>query len=96
MTETFDIGDMQSLKIAFTDEAGNAADPTGVTFKMREPDGVETTYIYGADAELVKESVGNYQVGWTFNKSGRHIFRFAGAGAVAAAEQNEVYIRKGI
>lgn len=96
MTESYDIGDMQTLSIAFTDSAGTATDPTGITFKMREPDGTETNYVHGTDAQLVKDSVGNYHVDWLFSQSGRHVFKFSGTGAINTAEQQEIYIRKGI
>lgn len=37
-------------------------DPTVVTFKQRTPSGVETTYVYGTDAEVVRYSAGNFHV----------------------------------
>lgn len=91
-TKSFHIGDLRSLSVAFTDKLSAPFDPDTVTFKMTEPDGITTTFVYLTDAELVKDSVGNYHVDWTFAKSGRHFLRWEGTGALATAEPDEVYI----
>lgn len=96
MTDSYDIGDSRRFSVAFTDINGAAADPSAIAFKMVEPDGTETSYVYGTDSELVKDSLGNYHVDWVFSKAGRHIIRFEGTGAVTAAEQDEVYVRRGV
>lgn len=96
MTDSYDIGDSRRFNVAFTDVNNVAADPTNVTFKIVEPDGIETIYDYGTDAELVKDSVGNYHVDWVFTKAGRHIIRFEGVGGLTSSEQTEVYIRRGV
>ncbi len=96
MTCSFDIGDSRRFSVAFTDVDGIAADPTGISFKLVEPDGTETNYVYVTDAELVKDSTGNYHVDITFSQPGRHIIRFNGTGDVVSAEQSEVYIRRGV
>lgn len=93
MTDSFDIGDNKRFSITFTDIVGAAADPTAITAVITEPDGVVTTYVYGTDAELVKDSVGVYYVDWTFAKKGRHKIKISGTGAVVSAEQVEIWVR---
>lgn len=95
MTDSYDIGDARDILVTFTDQNGVPADPTGITFKMREPDGTETTYVHGTDAEVVKESTGVYYVTWTYAKKGRHIARWNGTGVLISAEQDETWVRSG-
>lgn len=90
----YDQNDTRRLSIAFTNIAAAATDPTTVTFIMREPDGVLTTYVYVTDAELVKLSTGNFYVDWPIAKPGRHTFRWIGTGSVAAAEAGEFFARR--
>lgn len=93
-TTAYDIGDLRRLSVSFTDSAGVAGDPDAVTFTMRSPDGVVTTYVYGTDDELARSAVGAYYVDWAITKAGRHAYRFAGAGTLTAAEADEFYARR--
>ncbi|MGD9879036.1 MAG: hypothetical protein AB7E70_20935 [Hyphomicrobiaceae bacterium] len=91
----YDKGDLVKLSTspAFKDADGEAADPTAVTFRIMEPDGTETTYVYGTDAELVKAGTGDYYVHWTCAKEGRHSYRFEGTGTVTAAGEQVFDVR---
>ena len=93
-TAAYDIGDTRRLTVTFTNLAGAAADPTGVTFSIRKPDGTAINYVYLTDAEIVKSGTGVYYVDFAITLPGRHIYRFAGTGAVAAAENGEFYARR--
>ena len=93
-TPAHDIGDLRRLSVAFTDSGGTAGDPDAVTFTLRTPDGTVTTYTYGTDAELVRSGTGAYYVDWTIAQAGRHVYRFAGAGTLTAAENSEFYARR--
>lgn len=88
----YDIGDLPRLTATF-EVSDVAADPTAVTFTLREPDGVLTTYTYPADAELVKDATGVYHVDWPVTKAGNHFYRFAGTGAAVAAEERQFVAR---
>ncbi|MBL4763501.1 MAG: hypothetical protein JKY93_12495 [Gammaproteobacteria bacterium] len=92
MTETFNIGDLHRASITFSGLDGAPADPTTISFLMREPDGEITTFIYGTDAELVKDSTGRYHVDFTYQQSGRHFLKWTGTGAVELAESVETYV----
>lgn len=91
-TSAYDIGDYRRLIGTFTDIAGDAADPTTITFKMREPDGTETSYVYGVDGECVKSSTGVYYVDWSFDQAGRHVARWYGTGVLVASTEKEYYV----
>jgi hypothetical protein len=88
-----DIGDGVRLTGTFTDIAGAAADPTAVTFRMKEPDDTVTVYVYLTDGELVKDSTGVYHVDWTLLQDGDHYWRMEGTGAVIAAAEGYVRVR---
>ena len=86
---TYVIGTKVRLSAGFTDSADAAQDPGGVQFKMRSPDGTVTSYVYGTDAQLVKDSTGNYHVDWLIASAGRHHYRFAGITSGQAAAEGE-------
>ena len=81
----YNIGDEARCSIVFT-VGGVATDPTTVTFKITPPGGITTTYIYGIDAELVKDSAGHYHVDYIPSVNGLHYYRFEGTGACQTAE----------
>lgn len=93
-TPAYDLGDVRRLAVAITDSAGDAADPTGLTFTLQPPDGVTVTYVYGTDAELVKDSVGNYHVDITLAQAGRHAYKFTATGANGQMTDGELYVRR--
>lgn len=92
-TPAYDIGDLRRFEVTFTDINDVAADPTTITFKIREPDGTVTTYVYGTNSELVKDATGKYHVDWTVAKAGRHIVRWEGDGSLITAEEAEFYAK---
>src|SRR5690606_6658159 len=58
--QAYDKGDRVQFTAAFTNLAGAAADPTTVRFKVKRPDLTETTWVYGTDAQVVRDGVGAY------------------------------------
>lgn len=83
-----DEGDLVRCSGAFTDSDGNATDPTVVLFKFQNPAGTETSYTYGVDAELVKDSTGNYHVDINANAVGTWYYRFYSTGTGQAADES--------
>jgi uncharacterized protein YfaS (alpha-2-macroglobulin family) len=73
---------------AFTNEAGDPVDPTTITFRVRKPDGAVTVYVYGTDAQLVKDGVGAYHVDLAATLAGRWAYRFEGTGAAPSADES--------
>jgi hypothetical protein len=81
-------GSVLRLRIRIKSITFVAADPTTLTFKMREPDGTLTTYVYGTHAELVKAGVGDYYVDWTVDQSGQHYWRAEATGTNPGAQES--------
>jgi hypothetical protein len=84
-TNTYDIGDQVRTSVAFTTTVGTPVDPTAVTFRLRKPSGIISILVYGVDAAVVKDSVGNYHVDVTVDLQGIFAYRYEGTGAAVAA-----------
>lgn len=89
---TFKIGQKPTLRATFKDEDGALTDPTDVTFKVRQPDGTETSY-------TTADGVTNDSVGvWSFpmpnplDAEGRWYWRAVGTGAVVAADEDHFIV----
>lgn len=81
---SYDQGDRVRLTATFR-SYGVAVDPSALTFRIVGPS-TDTTYTYPTDAQLVKDSVGNYHVDFTIpatgkTAAGRYAYRFTGTGA---------------
>lgn len=64
----------------FFDSDDVDTDPsTSITFKLRSPTGVETSYVYGTDAEVQKQSTGNYTADIYLDEGGRWLYRWQAA-----------------
>lgn len=85
----YDLNDLVRCKARFRnpDNADAYVDPTTVTFKFKNPAGTTTTYVYGTDAQLVKESTGVYRVDVAANAAGTWHWRFESTGTGKAAEE---------
>lgn len=61
----------------FLDETDVDTDPTvSITFKLRSPCGVETSLVYMTDAEVQKDSTGNYSADIRPTEGGRWLYRW--------------------
>ncbi len=78
------VNDTITININFQNDAGTDVDPTTVTFKTRSPCGVETSYVYGTDAEITKSSVGDYTATIIPTEPGRWYFRWVSTGTGTA------------
>lgn len=76
MANEYELGDLVRCSGAFTDSNGTATDPSAVLFDWRRPDNVKATYTYGTDAQLVKDSTGNYHVDLDADLVGTWYYRF--------------------
>jgi hypothetical protein len=85
---TYDKGDLIRLTGVFQDSAGADQDPDVVVCKVKTPTGTVTTYTYGTDAELIKESTGNYYLDFNADVSGTYFYRFHSTGNGKAAGEN--------
>lgn len=89
----YNIGDVVSLEGAFTNQSGNAVDPGQVGFKIKSPTGTITTYTYPADAQIIRDSTGNYHVNWEPDRAGIWVWRFEGLVSNKAAEEQTFIVR---
>lgn len=68
------------VTVTFQDEDGVAIDPATVTLKTLSPCGTETSYVYGTDAEVQRQSAGLYLGDITPDRAGRWRFRWESTG----------------
>lgn len=71
----------------FSDAAGVPTDPDTVTVQWRRRGSPPTTWVYGTDPEVIRDSVGTFHADIPVAKAGTYYFRWAGTGDVAAAEE---------
>jgi hypothetical protein len=79
LVRSYQVGQRPTLRVSIkvlTDGAMALTDPSALTFRMREPDGSLTTYEYGDDTELERESTGIFLVRWRVAQEGVHYYRF--------------------
>ena len=75
----------------FKNIAGTLTDPTTVRLKWRRFDTV-TTWTYGVDSQVVRDSAGLYRADIPVTDAGTHYFRWEGTGAVIAAEESSFFV----
>lgn len=76
--------------------AGVDVDPGTVQLIVKSPLGVTTTFLYGTDAELVKDSIGDYSLLYTPTSEGRYSYRFLATGSYAGANESFFDIRESV
>lgn len=81
---TYIVGQEVEMVETFT-VSGVPTDPTTVTFSLRDPTGVITTYVFGVDGEVTHPSVGRYLLTILPLVSGDYLYWVVGTGAVEAA-----------
>ena len=81
-------GDLVRLNASFRDENGDAIDPSTVTFKVKTPAAVTTSYVYGTDSEVVKVATGDYKVEIIAAESGTYYYRIESTGSGRAADES--------
>ena len=86
---SYDLGDVVRQTGTFTNSAGAAADPTGVTFSYTDPNGTTTSLVYLTDAALVKDSTGVYHVDITASIEGIYRWRWLSTGTGAASTEGQ-------
>jgi hypothetical protein len=80
----------------FKDLAGTLTDPTTVTLRWAphrtdpaQQEAATTTWVYGTDVEVVRDSVGLFHADIPVTEPGLHHFTWAGMGAVVAVEPGD-------
>lgn len=86
------VGDLKTINGTFKNAAGTLTDPSGLTFTYRTPAGVETSLVYGTDAEVVKSSAGTYYVNLSLTASGRWAYKWVATGTVQGVELGSLWV----
>jgi hypothetical protein len=90
-TATYNINDRVTLDGTF--KANNVlTDPTNVFCVVQTPAGVPTTYHYGVDSELVRDSTGVYHIDIFPTQSGLWKYAFEGEDSVQITTQAAFYV----
>jgi hypothetical protein len=76
-----------------TDPSGDPANPVGVRFKVKDPSGTVTTYVYGVDTE-VQETVAGEAFTLTFDSSSAG--QWSVRGEILDADQNVVGVAEDV
>lgn len=91
---THDLGDLVRVSAPFTlVSSGAAVDPDVVKLTIKTPSGTVTTYIYGTDAEIVKDSTGNYHADISAGEAGTWHYRWWSTGNGQAAQEKRFEVR---
>ncbi len=95
MSNTYDIGDMVSMTASFKDSSGSMfVDPTTLTFTLLKPDKSTVQYVYGTNAELIRDALGKYRVDYVPTVSGNYHYRFAGTGSAQVADEGYFTVKR--
>ena len=92
MSEKYDIGDRIESTGTFRNAAKVLTNPTTARFKIRKPDGTETTLQFGVDGDVTNPSTGVFKCPVTFDAAGSWYLRWVGTGAIVAAVEDEVVV----
>lgn len=97
MIDKFILGQSVTVSAAFTHPVTDAPlDPTTLTLVVESPSGVETTYVYGVDLIIVRDSEGLFHADLLPGEQGKWVYRFVGTGSAAGANEGEFLIASGI
>ncbi len=95
MDPIFDFGTLVRVPFVFLDSGGSVTDPAVVKFQYNcAAVGLTTTFTYGSDAALVKDSSGRYHADIDTNESsGVYFYRPFSTGTGQAAREAKFYVR---
>lgn len=94
MAETIYPGALVRLTCLVKNSSSTLIDPGTLTFKVAAPDGEVTTYVYGTDAELARDSLGTFHVDVSVPVAGVYAYRFVSTGTGQAATEGEIEVAK--
>lgn len=98
MAEVYDVGDVIVLTWSVSVDVGSGAtlaDPSTVTLDILQPSGVTVHVEYAGGAGLIaRDSVGVYTYLFPVTQSGKHRFRWTGAGTVQAADEGSFRVQR--
>lgn len=94
MSNTYQNGDEIVFYGTFKNAAGVERDPTNVFFQIKNPAGTITTYQYGEDVALKRESTGVYYIELSVTTSGHWHYRWYSTGVGMASDEAGIYVEE--
>lgn len=92
---TYDVGDLVRVSTVFTDAIlEGAIDPDVVKLSVKTPDGDVVTYVYGTDAIVERDSLGNFHADLDVDQSGTWVYRWWSTGDGQGASENYFKVRE--
>ncbi len=92
--DSFTSGDTIRLSVDFT-VGTTLTDPTTVTFRMRDPNKVVTSFVFVTDPEVVQVATGQYRIDVQLDLPGEHFYRWEGGGPSApGAAESQIKITR--
>lgn len=88
---SFDSGDTIRFANTFS-VSGTATDPTTITFRIKDPNQVVSTYVYLTNAELVRSGTGAYRIDLILSLPGEYWHRWEGTGTAPGAAEDRIKI----
>lgn len=91
--DSYDKGDLARSSNTFKNASDVVTNPTTVTVKVEDPSGNESSYVYGTDSEVVRDSTGVYHIDITTDEVGTWVVRWVGTGAVAQVDEDPFFVK---
>lgn len=85
MPNSYDVGDLVRISAVFKNVNLSLVDPSSVVVLINQPNGTTYSKQYGTDADVVKDSTGNYYIDYYIQQAGLYSYKFSGTGAVTAS-----------
>jgi hypothetical protein len=94
MANTYTIGQVVRLRANFQNATPTDVDPGTIQLKVKDPLGSVSTYVYGTDAEVIKDSAGNYHCDVEPAAQGVWKYRWEGLNSNKAAKENSFAVEE--
>lgn len=89
----FQLGELVRVAVEFRNLAGELLDPSTVSFEFQQPGAAKTTYVHGTHNQLVRASLGRFQVDISATTAGVVAWRFFSTGTGQAAVSGSFVVR---
>jgi hypothetical protein len=96
MYDKITVGETVKFTAQITNLKNQLTDPVGIMFKIKNPIGVSTTYLYGTDAQILKDSVGKYSIDLILDVVGTYKIRWETVSPNVSIEENTIIAEKTI
>lgn len=88
------VGQVTILEASFVDDNGDPINPSTVKVWVKDPSDVETAYVYGVDAAVIRDSTGEYHMDYELISHGKYWWRWEADGNVDGADEDPIFVRR--